>query len=139
VVDARERAVLLDEGLEKLTAFWGGGFEPRPLQQPRIPIWVAGRWRTRRLPLRRAAAWDGFFPIDLPGPGALATLANEVRELRAGGDGAFDLVIEVSPGAEIDAWESAGATWILTSFGVGARREEVRRVIDAGPHSVIPL
>ena len=133
VVDARERAVLLDEGLETLTAFWGGGFEPRPLQEPRIPVWVAGRWRTRRLPLRRAALWDGFFPIDLPGPAALVTLADEVGALRAGSHGVFDLVVEVSPGANIKAWESAGATWILTSFGVGSLRAEVRRVIEAGP------
>ena len=41
VVDPRERAVLLDEGLTRLTALWDGEFEPPPLQQPRIPIWVA--------------------------------------------------------------------------------------------------
>ncbi len=44
VVDPRERARLLDDGLDRLVEFWGGEFEPRPLQRPRIPVWVAARW-----------------------------------------------------------------------------------------------
>ena len=132
VVDARERALLLDQGLGRLNAFWGGEFEPRPRQQPRIPVWVAARWPNRR-PVRRAARWDGLFPIDLPGPDALAELADEVRELRAGKGSEFDLVAEIPPGAEITAWESAGATWILTAFGSSPREAEVREAIDAGP------
>src|SRR4051794_9912329 len=79
--DARARALLLDDGLEQVLAYWGGGFEPRPVQQPRIPVWVASRWPNRR-PLRRAARFDGVFPIDLPGPEALAELVAEVHALR---------------------------------------------------------
>src|SRR4051812_3131769 len=33
VVDPRERAQLLDRGLDRLTAFWAGGLEPPPVQQ----------------------------------------------------------------------------------------------------------
>ena len=101
VVDARERARLLDGGLERLSAFWDGEFEPLPVQQPRIPVWVAARWPNRR-PVRRALRWDGLFPIDLPGPDSLAELADEARGLRAAGGGAFDLVVEIPPGAEVD-------------------------------------
>ncbi|MGH2516156.1 MAG: LLM class flavin-dependent oxidoreductase, partial [Ktedonobacterales bacterium] len=32
---------------------------PRPVQRPRIPIWVGGSWPNRG-PIRRAARWDGF-------------------------------------------------------------------------------
>src|SRR5690242_21510418 len=67
VVDPPERARLLDDGLARLAAFWDGEFEPRPLQRPRIPVWVAARWPNRR-PVRRAAQWDGLFVLDLPGP-----------------------------------------------------------------------
>ena len=63
VVPARERAQLLDQGLERLSEYWAGEFEPTPVQTPRIPVWVAGRWKSRRRPLERAARWDGFFPI----------------------------------------------------------------------------
>ena len=58
-VDPRIRAEMLDEGLEVLTGLWSGepfSFQgrhyrveeatllPRPVQQPRIPIWVGGTW-----------------------------------------------------------------------------------------------
>jgi alkanesulfonate monooxygenase SsuD/methylene tetrahydromethanopterin reductase-like flavin-dependent oxidoreductase (luciferase family) len=97
LVEPRERAAQLDRSLEALSTFWGGEFEPRPLQRPRIPVWVAARWQTRRRPLRRAARWDGVFPIDLPGPDALAELADEVRALRGGIEDRFDLVVEIEP------------------------------------------
>jgi alkanesulfonate monooxygenase SsuD/methylene tetrahydromethanopterin reductase-like flavin-dependent oxidoreductase (luciferase family) len=65
--EPKELARLLDDALEKLPRWWAGELEPRPLQQPRIPIWLAGRYPNRR-PLRRAANWEGYFVIDLPGP-----------------------------------------------------------------------
>src|SRR5436853_1660913 len=80
--DPTTLAALLDEGLEVLTGLWSGEpyhhegtayhikeaqFLPRPLQSPRIPIWVAGMWPAKA-PLRRAARFDGVIPIgrDLP-------------------------------------------------------------------------
>jgi hypothetical protein len=74
--DAKLRAGMLDEGLQVLTGLWGGelfGFQgqhyqleemkflPRPVQQPRIPIWVGGWWPNKP-PMRRAARWDGVCP-----------------------------------------------------------------------------
>ena len=133
VTDPRERARLLDEGLARLTSYWGGEFEPAPVQSPRIPVWVAGRWPNRR-PLRRAAHWDGLFPIELPGPEALAELAAAVSSLRAevGNDHAFDLIVDLPVDADPAPWEAAGATWILTEFGVGASEKEVRDWIAVG-------
>jgi alkanesulfonate monooxygenase SsuD/methylene tetrahydromethanopterin reductase-like flavin-dependent oxidoreductase (luciferase family) len=132
VEDARERAQLLDDGLERLTRFWDGEFEPRPVQQPRVPIWVASRWPNRR-PLRRAARWDGLFPIELPDPDALTTLVDELRALRADDAGEFDLVIEVSEEDEVEPWVAAGATWVLTGFGSQPHEADVRGAIDLGP------
>jgi len=132
VTDDRERGRLLDEGLDRLAAYWAGEFQPEPLQRPRIPVWLAGRWPNRR-PLRRAARWDGLFPIDLPGPEALAELAGEVRELRAGEDGPFDLVVTNPAGTDPAPWEQAGATWCLTGFGSQPREAEVLEAIEAGP------
>jgi alkanesulfonate monooxygenase SsuD/methylene tetrahydromethanopterin reductase-like flavin-dependent oxidoreductase (luciferase family) len=132
VADARERARLLDGGLDRLNAFWLGEFGPAPVQSPRIPAWVAARWPHRR-PVQRAARWDGLFPIDLPGPDALAVLADEVSAHRSGRDGAFDLIVTVAPGALLEPWARAGATWVLTGFGSQPRDAEVRAAIDAGP------
>jgi alkanesulfonate monooxygenase SsuD/methylene tetrahydromethanopterin reductase-like flavin-dependent oxidoreductase (luciferase family) len=134
VVDPRERARLLDEGLARLASYWGGEFEPRPVQSPRIPVWVAARWPNRR-PLRRGARWDGLFPIDLPGPEALAEIAGAISALRAevGNNHPFDLIVDLPVDSDPDPWEAAGATWILTEFGVGAHEEEMRDAIEAGP------
>ncbi|MEP6775324.1 MAG: LLM class flavin-dependent oxidoreductase, partial [Chloroflexota bacterium] len=74
--DLKLRAEMLDEGLEVLTGLWSGEpfahegkhyriksaqFLPAPLQQPRIPVWVAGNWPIKA-PFRRAARWDGVMP-----------------------------------------------------------------------------
>lgn len=132
VVDARERAVLLDRGLEQLSELWAGAFEPLPLQRPRIPVWVAARWPNRR-PLARAARWDGLFPIELPGPDELAVLAGELRLLRDEAAAPVELIAELPPGGDAGAWERAGATWLLTAFGPQPRLAEVREAIEAGP------
>ena len=133
VSDPRQRARLLDEGLDDLTRYWAGEFEPVPVQEPRIPVWVAGEWPHRR-PVRRAARWDGLFPTDLPGPEALAELAREVREARPGG-GPFDLIVGIAPGDDPKPWAQAGATWLVTDLGTNPTRAEVREVIDAGPRA----
>ena len=122
--DARARARLLDEGLERLLAYWGGEFEPPPIQQPRIPIWVAVRYPNRR-PLRRAARFDGVFPIDLPSPDALAELVGELP-----GDG-YEFVVTNPPGENPEPWAAAGATWCLTGFGRQPDPAAVRAAIDA--------
>jgi alkanesulfonate monooxygenase SsuD/methylene tetrahydromethanopterin reductase-like flavin-dependent oxidoreductase (luciferase family) len=131
VVDPRERALLLDRGLGRLTDLWAGEFQPPPVQRPRIPIWVAANWPHRQ-PVRRAARWDGLFPIDLPGPEALADLAEEIKKER-GSEDRFDLVVETSPGADLERWRKVGATWVLTAFEPPTRELEVREVIEAGP------
>jgi alkanesulfonate monooxygenase SsuD/methylene tetrahydromethanopterin reductase-like flavin-dependent oxidoreductase (luciferase family) len=128
--DPRRRARLLDDGLERLSAMWAGEFEPAPLQRPRIPIWVAARWPNRR-PVRRAARWDGLFPIEMPGPEALAELAQETAEARGGEP--FDIVAEIAPGDDPAPWRAAGATWVFTGFGRQPRVDEVRDAIAAGP------
>ena len=126
--DPRARAVLLDDGLDRLRSYWEGEFEPGPLRP--IPVWVAARW-PRRKPLVRAARWDGLFPIDLPGPEALAELASEVETMR-GPDAppGYDLVVTNPPGTDPTPWIEAGATWCLTGFGPQPTAAEVRDAID---------
>jgi alkanesulfonate monooxygenase SsuD/methylene tetrahydromethanopterin reductase-like flavin-dependent oxidoreductase (luciferase family) len=92
------RAAMLDEGLEVLTRLWSGetvsfsghhyrvdqvAFQPTPVQRPRIPIWVAGAWPGPG-PLRRAARFEGSYPIKTDADGELVPLdPDDVRELRA--------------------------------------------------------
>ncbi len=125
VSEPRERARLLDEGLDLLVRHWGD-FEPRPLQVPRIPVWVAARYPNRR-PVRRAASWDGLFPIDLETPEQLAELVAEVPAPP------FDVVVTNPDGTDPRPWADAGATWCLTGFGTEPGRDAVERAIAAGP------
>ena len=76
MTDAKERAHMLDEALEVLDGLWSGepfhyegqyyqvkevAFLPRPVQSPRIPIWIGGGLPLKG-PMRRAARWDGMCP-----------------------------------------------------------------------------
>ncbi|MFA9271045.1 MAG: LLM class flavin-dependent oxidoreductase, partial [Baekduiaceae bacterium] len=124
IEDARERAKLLDAGLEQLAAYWDGEFVPPPVQQPRIPIWVAGRYPAKP-PMRRAARWDGFFPIELPGPDALREIAAQLPPI--------DLIVEIEADEDITPWADAGATWVLRGFGKSPDLDEVRAAIAGGP------
>ena len=129
--DPRVRARLIDDGLDRLASYWAGEFEPRPLQRPRIPVWVAATWPSRR-PLRRAARWDGLFPVELEGPEALAELRVEVEALRED-PAPFDLVVTNAAGTDPAPWVEAGATWCLSGFDSQPTRVEVEEAIDAGP------
>lgn len=145
-LDDRTRAAMLDEALDVIAALWSGQrvdhdgphfaardvrFLPAPVQRPRIPVWVGGRWPAKN-PLRRAARWDGYFPVDLDGPAAMADCAAAVAGLRGDLDG-FDLVAGTGPWDDIGPWEEAGATWWLAAFPRDATRDDVRRRIHAGP------
>ena len=101
----------------------GGEFQPPPVQQPRIPVWVAARWPNRR-PVRRAARWDGLFPIDLPGPAELAELVAEVP------GPPFDVVVTNPAGTDPAPWAAAGATWCLTGFGSQPTEADVAAAIE---------
>ena len=126
VVEPRERATLLDEGLDLLASYWAGELQPPSLQQPRIPVWLAARWPNRR-PVKRAARWDGVFPIEMDGPDQLAELVADVPPPP------FDVVVTNPPGTDPAPWERAGATWCLTGFGKEPQRSAVEAAIDDGP------
>lgn len=134
VADPREQAALLDDALVKLEDYWSGTFVPRPIQQPRIPIWAAARWPARR-PVRRAARLDGLFPIELPEPSALAELAGEIAQQRTeeGISGPFELAVEIAPGTDPAPWVAAGATWCLNGFSAQPKLADVRAAIANGP------
>ena len=135
-LDPRRRAELLDQGLDRLAAFWGGEFQPPPLQSPRIPVWVAGRYHIAAADRWRArCAGTASSPSRCPAPTRWPAWPR--RPTRGAPTPAstrpFDLVAEIAPGAAAGPWEAAGATWVLTSFEAAPKRREVEAAIDAGP------
>ena len=158
--DARVRGEKLDESLEIITGLWNGQpftfhgrhysitdvqFTPVPIQRPRVPIWVAGRWPNRR-PFRRAARWDGVFPT-LAGAPPRATMPPEqlaeviayARRHRAGDD-PIDAAIEgESPpgraGANVvEPYGEVGLTWWIEALSrVQGSLQDVRARVRDGP------
>lgn len=163
--DLKTRAEMLDEGLTVIEGLWGGApfsyagrhfevhdaaFLPPPVQRPRIPVWVAATYPIRA-PFRRAANWDGVWPLRRDEAGNSVPLTpNDVRgvhdlivELRdPDADGPFDLLIagttpaedRSAAGATVAEFAEAGATWwterINPSRGDLAA---MRKRIAAGP------
>jgi len=165
-VNLKTRAKMLDEGLDILDGLWRGKpfsydgeqfqiaettFTPTPLQQPRIPTWIAGLWPNKP-PFRRAARWDGLIPL-LPEDGDplnhMKAAIDYTRQHRQT-DAPFDIVYMTQPTVENTpkaaetraAFAEAGVTWWLeelnaTYFGSTWEGEwdlaPVRAFIRQGP------
>lgn len=150
--DARTRAARLDEGLTLFDALVRGErithegahyrvnearLAPAALQRPRMPVWIAASLPARA-GLRRAARWDGVFPVQVPArlrdgdvgasagwpewwpePASFARSVAWVTDARGGVIADFDFVasgrLAGAPGgaaaARIRAFGEAGATW----------------------------
>jgi alkanesulfonate monooxygenase SsuD/methylene tetrahydromethanopterin reductase-like flavin-dependent oxidoreductase (luciferase family) len=135
VTDSKIRARRLDEGLDILTGLWSGQpfsyqgeqynvkevtFRPTPVQSPRIPIWVGGWWPNKP-PLRRAARWDGVYPLKWGGsitPAEWREILDYVQQHRTS-TAPFDAVHSgATPGdkpeeaaAIVEPYAEAGVTW----------------------------
>ena len=161
---ARDRAERLDEALAIIDglqtgepfAFEGAHyrfgpmtFRPRPVQRPRIPVWVVGAWPHERS-MRRAARWDGLYvqalgPDDKPASGSevLPEILEWLRrerpaELR---DQPYEVIVDgVTPAddparaaAIVRAHEVAGATWWIEANWSATTVDALRTRIAAGP------
>ncbi len=159
----RDRAAMLDEGLEVLQGLWSGqpfSFEgvhyriervrlrPRPVQRPRIPIWIGGGYPLEG-PVRRALRWDGscLYMNQKPGewqdwtPEDIVLLRDRARRER-GGDVPFDIAVggrarsgdEEADRKLIRSLGEAGATWWSEYIPPNAGSfDEVRDRIGRGP------
>lgn len=125
--DLRARAKLLDDGLARLESYWDGEFAPAPVAG-RIPVWVAARWPNQR-PLRRAARFDGVFPIDQEEPAQLAEMLALIAAERGGGLDGYEVVVTNPAGTDPQPWIDAGATWCLTGFGTDPTAAAVRAAL----------
>lgn len=145
----RSRARLLDSSLTLIDSLWSGTgpvvMEPKPLQQPRIPIWCAGRWPTRA-GFRRAARWDGVVAIfdgygrekAVP-PALLAEAVDFIRAERGSLDG-FDVAVEgwtsaVTAAGTVAQYAAAGLTWWIEAMGWwrGGVAEAMERIGEGPP------
>ena len=147
-LDDRARGEMLDEALDILTTAWSGEpvhhhgdhytvddiqFLPRPVQRPGIPVWIAG-FPGNVKPMRRAASYDGFFPVNLEHPDQLAEAVATVTELRQDSSAPYDFVVGLPVGVDPYPWQQAGATWWLPEIEPErASSDRVRGVLRDGP------
>jgi alkanesulfonate monooxygenase SsuD/methylene tetrahydromethanopterin reductase-like flavin-dependent oxidoreductase (luciferase family) len=131
ITDPKVRGQRLDEGVELLCALWSGervDFHgqhfladgvtalPTPYQEPRIPLWFAARGEAQK-PVRRAARFEGLFPIEVDESGLVAML--DVVRAERGDLHGFDVM--VAPKAELpyDTLAEHGVTWAVAGPAPG--------------------
>ncbi len=152
--DLRERARKLDESLEIITRLWSGKecnfegryfqakrvkFEPTPLQKPRIPIWVGGRW-ARKGAFRRAAKYDGAAPIGAGTPERFAAMMRYVNNYRKS-SGHFDWICynpylsQPKRKQLASEFKDIGVTWFLESWGTSNIGKQLPR-LKRGPPDI---
>jgi len=148
-VDPRTRAELLDESLDVLAGLWSGEpiwhrgrhhrveglrLSPRPVQRPRIPIWIGGDWRAVGV-RRRLVRWDGSCAYNVTTPEDVRDVLALVERER-GTTAGFDVKV----GGRRDpvlvrALADAGATWWNDWMPPGPL-VATRRAIADGPPQV---
>ncbi len=166
VTDNRSRAEMLDETIDilslmykskqfdydgkhyhvKLTLMEERHYPSKPVQQPRIPLWVPGIW-PRKKSMRRVLKCDGILVEKKSPEGTYGTVTPEdIREIKAYVDAnrtletPFDIVHGGKTG-EMDSsqlqdtmlsWIDAGITWWTESL-LGEPEEKVYTRIRQGP------
>jgi alkanesulfonate monooxygenase SsuD/methylene tetrahydromethanopterin reductase-like flavin-dependent oxidoreductase (luciferase family) len=149
------RAELLDESLAIIDGLWTGepvtfhgrhfqveGLQlaPRPVQQPRIPVWIGGDWLIAGV-RRRVARWDGSCAYKgSPDEEWQDMTAGDVRDIRAVAGPDLDIALGGRRRAEdwdadrehIRAIAGAGATWWSEWLKPGDR-EAIYAGVRRGP------
>jgi probable F420-dependent oxidoreductase len=133
--DLKKRGKMLDEALNVLVGLWSGEsfsfagqyyhiknaqFLPKPVQQPHIPIWVGGNW-PNKAPFRRAAKWDGVFPLFSvwDNEQQLAQIDDMLRYLKEHRKNEKPMDI-ISLGVTPDAQSKEGVEWVEQRRALGA-------------------
>ena len=165
VTNVKTRAEMLDETIDiltllyqrkqfdfngkhyhlKLTQLEEMHYPPKPIQQPRIPLWVPAIWPRRRS-MERAMKCDGLLPEKWTSDGPVDLTPDDVREIKAYVDAnrtlttPYDIVVSgkitgLDPSQrqeQLDQWLEAGVTWWIESFW-GEPEEIVPERIRQGP------
>lgn len=145
VVDTAVRGRMLDEGADTLASLLEGErvrldgeffkvddvvLEPRPVQRPRPPIWCAARGDAQR-PARRAARFEGLFPIEVDRD-QLMRMLESVSAVRGDLDG-FDVCHHLTPGEDPPGWAVENSTWVVLAWPPTVTCDEVLGTLAAGP------
>lgn len=144
IVDRGLRGEMLDHQGALLSAR-GVVLGPRPIQEPRPPMWLGA---LKRGGVRKAAQWDGWIAVAMSEDGgsmsmspadfeALVAVASSAREASGKATEPFDIaVLGVAGlgGTKAADFADAGATWWLESLSpMRGSIDELEAVVRAGP------
>jgi hypothetical protein len=167
VTDTRARAEMLDETIDILTLLFNRQpfdyngkhyhlkltlldemyYPPKPVQQPRIPIWVPGIW-PRMKSMRRLLKCDGLFPQKMNERGEFEEVTpDDLRQMKAYIDAnrtltsPFDYVAEgktdgldsVQINEKMSEWAKAGATWWVEGLWEATQEQAAARLHQGPP------
>ena len=122
---------------------------PKPVQQPRIPLWGPGIW-PRMKSMRRILKCDGLFPQKMNPKGELEPVTpDDLRQMKAYIDAnrslttPFDFVAEGKTDGldqaqikeKLQGWAEAGATWWVEGMWENTEEQAAER-IRLGPPRV---
>jgi alkanesulfonate monooxygenase SsuD/methylene tetrahydromethanopterin reductase-like flavin-dependent oxidoreductase (luciferase family) len=161
--DVRKRARLLDESLAIMQGLWSAQpfsysgefyhvkeitFLPPPVQTPRIPIWIGGRWPNGG-PMSRAARFDGVNVFTKRADGTFGDLTpEEIHQVKllmdehhttpapfdvVTGGPVFAAVADEQARAMLRAYAAAGATWCLENIWPERDVDSIQVAIQKGP------
>lgn len=144
----RERAALMDEGIDLIRTLWSGGSSFRSAHyeyesprdfgeagkpvQDRVPIWVVGVW-PRPKSMRRVLKCDGVL-LQVGSDRPSLDDVHAVREWLTEHGSEADVVVDgESPAADPKPYADAGATWWLETRWGQSDPAELRARIADGP------
>ncbi len=167
VTDTKIRAEMLDETIDildllykrepfdydgkhyhlKLTLLDETYYPPKPVQQPRIPLWVPGIW-PRMKSMQRLLKCDGLFPQKMNSNGEFEEVTpHDLRQMKAYIDHnrslttPFDYVAEGKTGDldpvqlkdKMQEWVEAGATWWVEGLWEASEEQAAARLRQGPP------
>jgi hypothetical protein len=165
--DTKVRAYMLDETIDILTLMYQHKqfdydgqyyhlkltqldlmhYPPKPVQQPRIPLWVPGIW-PRMQSLKRILKCDGLLPQKMNTNGEFeAVTPNDLRLMKTYIDAnrtlatPFDYVTEgksgdLDPSQQnelLQEWAEAGTTWWVESLWEATEEQAAARLMQGPP------
>jgi alkanesulfonate monooxygenase SsuD/methylene tetrahydromethanopterin reductase-like flavin-dependent oxidoreductase (luciferase family) len=147
-----EAATIVDRLLRGETVAHQGAFlvddmavGPRPIRQPRPPMWLGA---FRRGGIRRAARWDGWIAVTVGEDGvsmamppnelaSWVSMVHEEREAAGVAEAPFDVAVFGQAGLggfEPADYGAAGATWWLENVSpMRGSVVDITRLVGAGP------
>jgi alkanesulfonate monooxygenase SsuD/methylene tetrahydromethanopterin reductase-like flavin-dependent oxidoreductase (luciferase family) len=167
VTDKGDRAEMLDETIDildllykrkqfdydgkhyhlKLTQLDEQHYPPKPVQQPRIPLWVVGVW-PRMKSMRRVLKCDGLLPQKMNAAGQFEEVTpDDIRAMKEFIDAnrtlstPFDIVVEGKRGEmtpdqlqeKLGTWEEAGVTWWIEGLWEHSEEQASARIQQGPP------